>query len=257
MPNPRKKAAENLLKRRKAEEEEETLTARVISRRGSSPAGSPAGIAKGRSIKLSDLTDKARKEYLYGIRKGDNPKNETNKEWYEDLAKNYPTGPVWDTGHLDTGIDKWLTLRKGMDVYNRPKGIEKLIKKGVLKHSLMPNVVKHSELWVQKEGFPLPPSKSDKAKEAEKLSREGAKDKDKYKSKAKPLAPIKKLEQLPTRKREAEEEERRGRTAPRKKMSKSKAAARKEAAKKMLRKKRTKRGISRIFKWAKKGKGKD
>lgn len=138
MPNPRKKAAENLLKRRKAEEEKETLTARAISLRGGKASGD---LEKGRSIKLADLTDKARKEYLHGMKKvgrGD----ETNKKYYSDLAKDYPEEQAWGEGHLDTGVDKWLFHKKGMDVYNSPESIEKLIKKGVLKPSLMPSIAR-------------------------------------------------------------------------------------------------------------------
>jgi|TARA_R110000824_G_scaffold5326_8_gene24758 hypothetical protein len=139
MPSPKKKAAENLLKRRKAEEEKETLTARVISRRGGRTSGD---LEKGRSIKLSDLTSKAKKEYLHGTKEGSNYKNKTNKQWYSDLAKNYPEEQAWGEGHLDTGVDKWLYHKKGMDVYNRPESIKKLIKKGVLKPSLMPSIAR-------------------------------------------------------------------------------------------------------------------
>ena len=125
MANPRKKAAENI-SRRAAEKETVPLGVKERRRR------SDHDTEEGRSMTIDDLTPKAKREWLTGKSKYGWP----SKEFYTGVARDEPRGA--DTKVHNSPIDHWLRSEKGFDIYSGYGSVKKLIKKGILKSSILP-----------------------------------------------------------------------------------------------------------------------
>ena len=125
MANPRKEAAENI-SRRAAEKEAVPLTATVRRYR---PVGE---MEVGRSMTVADLTPKAKREWLTGKTGRGTP----FKKLYTELSNENPERKS-SQAH-GSPIDWWLQRQKGLNIYNRYDSVKKLIKKGILKSSILP-----------------------------------------------------------------------------------------------------------------------